>query len=76
MKKEIVLTTVTVVGIIILVPIVIKSTNIASLATAAVVSSLMDKAKFHKQMHRLMKEGKIVKIGGEYYNVVDVTEEE
>jgi len=75
-NEDLIVSALGIIGLIIVVPIVIRGTLIGVSLVGSCVEQGRNTMKFHKEMKKGIKEGKIVKINGEYYNVVQTIEEE
>ena len=73
-NEDFVSTVVLIVGVVILAPIVIGSVITLGSYTYAGIANTINKVKFNKQMKKGLKEGKLIKIDGQYYEVSSVEE--
>ena len=64
-----------IVGGVIVAPFLINGVVVLGKLAVAGGRHLFNKHMWEREMRKQIKEGKVVKINGEYYNVVDITEE-
>lgn len=73
-EKIITIAAVTIIGVI-LVPIVINAGMTLIGTTCAGVGNLINRTKFNKKIKQGLKDGSIVEIDGQYYEVQEAVEE-